>query len=85
METVTEKWEKEFQAVADSINKNGKLLKEEKVAKIASGGAQMIHRATGLLSTYERSLREQRGKLDELLFTRRFYIRRGKSDTAYNG
>ena len=33
METVTEKWEKEFQAVANSINKNVKLLKEEKVAK----------------------------------------------------
>ena len=57
METVTERWEKEFQAVADSINKNDKLLKEEKVAKIASGGAQMIHRAAGLLSTFELRLK----------------------------
>ena len=51
----------------NSINSSGKLLKEEKVAKIASGGAQMIHRAAG---TFELRLKEQRGKLEELLSRR---------------
>jgi hypothetical protein len=70
METVTEKWEKEFQSVVNSINKNGKLLKEEKVAEIATAGAQRIHQSRGLLREFERSLKEQRGKLEELLSRR---------------
>ena len=70
METVTEKWEKDFQAKADSINKNGKLLKEEKVAEIATAEAQRIHQSRGLLSKFERSLKEQRDKLAELLSLR---------------
>ena len=53
METIIEKWEKDFQAEADSINKNGKLLKEEKVAKIATAEAQRIHQSRGLLSKFD--------------------------------
>ena len=70
METLTERWEREFQSVADSINKNGKLLKEEKVAEIARAGAQRIHQSRGLLSKFERSLKEQQNKLAELLSRR---------------
>ena len=70
METVTEKWQREFQAVANSINKSDKLLKEEKVAEIATAEAQRIHQSRGLLSKFERSLKEQQNKLDELLSRR---------------
>jgi hypothetical protein len=69
METSIEQWEQDFLAEEKAIN-NSRLLKDEKIAKVASARAQMIRRATGLLSTYERSLREQRAKLDELLSKR---------------
>ena len=70
MESVIEQWEKDLQVEANSINKNDKLLKEEKVAKVASARAQMIHRAGGLLNDFERSLREQQDKLEDLLSRR---------------
>jgi hypothetical protein len=54
----------------NSINSSGKLLKEEKVAEIARAGAQRIHQSRSLLSKFERSLKEQRGKLAELLSIR---------------
>ena len=69
METSIEQWERDFLVEEKAIN-GSRLLKDEKVAKIASARAQMIHRATGLLSTFERSLREQRGKLEDLLSRR---------------
>jgi hypothetical protein len=69
METSIEQWERDLLAEEKAIN-NSRLLKDEKIAKVASARAQMIRRATGLLSTYERSLREQRGRLDELLSRR---------------
>ena len=69
METSIEQWERDLLAEEKAIN-NSRLLKDEKIAKVASSRAQMIHRATGLLSTYERSLREQREKLEDLLSRR---------------
>jgi hypothetical protein len=70
MGTVIENMEKDLLAEEKAINKNDRLLKDEKIAKLASARGQMIRRATVLLSTYEHDLLVQQGKLEDLLSRR---------------
>jgi hypothetical protein len=70
MATIIENWVKHFESEADRINRDKGMTKDEKVARIHSDRAKMVHNARITLGDYQRRLEGERSKLDNLLSVR---------------